>query len=382
MRFGITEIVTTVLLPIFVLIAGLLLKRATSNTTKPAANESPAPTPTQAPAPAPAPAAPAFTYFNCNVRAEMVRGCELAQNNWIVYGEHLTFGLGADGSIQYRVGSRVVWSVSGTGQGRVLRFTEDGRVVILENGTEVFALFPERGPVDKINLGSEGYLFAYNNGARVWNDAFRIDILFPNQSLQANQMLMSPNGQFTTVYQSDGNLVTYHGNTPVWETGTLGKTGSDMHAIMQSDGNFVIYVNGAPVWDTGTTNAASENAVFWIGQDGVNHMTKGHTRFWSSVEGRLINLPPAPALAPAPNPGGSSSLSAKVDAFAAKYNGRWIGTGQCTELFQAYNKEIVGAHMKSWVVMVVPGIFGNVQPTPGGSTTTSLALTLQLKKAM
>lgn len=76
--------------------------------------------------------------------------------------------------------------------------------------------------------------------------------LAPGRSLSPNQSVTSPNGQYTLVYQSDGNLVEYlTGGGPLWATGTNGTcTGT---AIMQSDGNFVIYdCNGTPVWNTGT----------------------------------------------------------------------------------------------------------------------------------
>ena len=78
--------------------------------------------------------------------------------------------------------------------------------------------------------------------------------LAPGQSLSPNQSVTSPNGQYTLVYQSDGNLVEYAtGGGPLWATGTDGTCPGT--AIMQSDGNFVIYdCNGTPVWNTGTWN--------------------------------------------------------------------------------------------------------------------------------
>ena len=71
-------------------------------------------------------------------------------------------------------------------------------------------------------------------------------------------------GNYLLVMQSDGNLALYNGysplntsaQTPVWSTGTNGKTA--VQAVMQADGNFVLYnvLYGAgssnAVWATGT----------------------------------------------------------------------------------------------------------------------------------
>jgi hypothetical protein len=113
------------------------------------------------------------------------------------------------------------------------------------------------------------------------------DQLQMNEGLAADQALTSANGQFTFVYQSDGNLVLYKNyrnqprnalwasNTPgasagscnmqgdgnlvvydaggnaVWASNTDGNPGSRL--ILQDDGNVVIYgPAGNPLWDTGT----------------------------------------------------------------------------------------------------------------------------------
>lgn len=81
------------------------------------------------------------------------------------------------------------------------------------------------------------------------------DRLLPGEFLQASgeERITSTNGLYTTVMQSDGNLVIYH--TPTWRVlGTTDLFNQPVsHAVMQADGNFVIYSpSGRPLWATDT----------------------------------------------------------------------------------------------------------------------------------
>jgi hypothetical protein len=72
-------------------------------------------------------------------------------------------------------------------------------------------------------------------------------------SLQANQSLSSPNGQYQLLMQTDGNLVEYGpGRQVIWNAMTDGNPGA--YATMQSDGNFVVYsAAGTALWNAGTS---------------------------------------------------------------------------------------------------------------------------------
>jgi hypothetical protein len=79
------------------------------------------------------------------------------------------------------------------------------------------------------------------------------NILNPNQSLYVNQFLISPNGKYKLIMQTDGNLVLYrvYDNYALWSSGTAGQAVS--RVIMQGDGNLVIYLtNGRPIWASRT----------------------------------------------------------------------------------------------------------------------------------
>src|SRR5690348_16651097 len=64
-------------------------------------------------------------------------------------------------------------------------------------------------------------------------------VLGAGQRLSPGRYLVSPNGQYTFIMQTDGNLVLYQGTTALWNSGTQGHAGAT--AIMQTDGNLVVY---------------------------------------------------------------------------------------------------------------------------------------------
>src|SRR5262249_35686730 len=78
------------------------------------------------------------------------------------------------------------------------------------------------------------------------------DRLTAAQGLQRDELLTSPNGQFSLVLQQDGNLVlTDQAGQPVWASSTDGRDVS--RATMQEDGNFVLYSStNEPAWAADT----------------------------------------------------------------------------------------------------------------------------------
>jgi hypothetical protein len=73
------------------------------------------------------------------------------------------------------------------------------------------------------------------------------DTLGPGQRLLPGDHLVSNDGAYQLVMQSDGNLVGYASNGAFWASGTANHPGAS--AVMQNDGNFVIYgTNNTPLW--------------------------------------------------------------------------------------------------------------------------------------
>lgn len=69
--------------------------------------------------------------------------------------------------------------------------------------------------------------------------------------LNPGQGINSPNGAYTFIYQTDGNLVLYAGGRPLWASGTWGRGVG--RTVMQGDGNLVVYNgSGQPLWASGT----------------------------------------------------------------------------------------------------------------------------------
>ena len=79
--------------------------------------------------------------------------------------------------------------------------------------------------------------------------------------LAPNQQLVSANGSFRAVMQTDGNFVVYGPSGATWASGTNGKGSGPYMALMQPDGNLVIYANSSncaagtactPTWASNT----------------------------------------------------------------------------------------------------------------------------------
>lgn len=72
-----------------------------------------------------------------------------------------------------------------------------------------------------------------------------------NNTLAANQTLLSTDGSNSLVMQSDGNLVLFHNFKKIWSSNTAGSGAVTLRN--QPDGNLVLYKsNGQAVWGSGT----------------------------------------------------------------------------------------------------------------------------------
>lgn len=106
-----------------------------------------------------------------------------------------------------------------------------------------------------------------------------MDTLNSGTQLLVNQSIASADGQFSLILQSDGNLVLYRGNFPLWASNTVGKPSKN--AIMQADGNFVLYDTSAkPLFSSGT--AGKPGAILKIQNDGNVVVYQGSVPLWST----------------------------------------------------------------------------------------------------
>jgi hypothetical protein len=100
--------------------------------------------------------------------------------------------------------------------------------------------------------------------------AFGADRLLPGQSLGVGESLTSNNGEFTLVYQSDGNVVlyAYYGQgrqEAMWSSDTRGQIPGRF--VMQDDGNLVIY-RGGDNWHVFATNTYVRQSRLILQDDG------------------------------------------------------------------------------------------------------------------
>jgi len=102
--------------------------------------------------------------------------------------------------------------------------------------------------------------------------------LFPGQAIE------SPLCRFRTVFQSDGNLVTYDNQDhPIWWMNHGASLPSDAYAAMQLDGNLVVYASGdQPFWATNTARWAGSGRL--VQQDDGNLVlyNSAGTYMWAS----------------------------------------------------------------------------------------------------
>ena len=106
-----------------------------------------------------------------------------------------------------------------------------------------------------------------------------------NGTLNQGQSLVSPNGQYSAILQSDGNFVVYGPRGSTWSSGTMNK-GAQTLALQGGDGNLVLYrPGGVPVWATGTSSLSPVRLVM---QDDGNVVIYNTTQaLWSIFTGKV-----------------------------------------------------------------------------------------------
>ena len=92
-------------------------------------------------------------------------------------------------------------------------------------------------------------------------------------------VLVSCDGRFNLVMQSDNNLVLYYGSTALWGSNT--QFSGAAYAIMQTDGNFVLYgEGGGGIWSSNT--AGYPGAYLALQNDGNLVVYYGSSALWST----------------------------------------------------------------------------------------------------
>jgi hypothetical protein len=90
----------------------------------------------------------------------------------------------------------------------------------------------------------------------VGNATYAGDHLNAGQVLYSNHYLLSPNGRYALLLQSDGNLVLYNGSW-IWQSNTVGSGANRL--VMQADGNLVMYSSVSWTWQSGSGGSGSSH---------------------------------------------------------------------------------------------------------------------------
>ena len=154
----------------------------------------------------------------------------------------------------------MIWSSNTWGNpGSHLVLQDDGNVVIYR---------PDGAPIWSTNT------WLPTGPAATGND------MQPGQVLDPGGTITSTNGQYSFVYQGDGNLVLYEGGNPLWASNTWGQPVGV--CIMQGDGNLVIYARGGvPIWSSNTWGNPGSHLVLQDDRNVVIYRPDG-TPIWAT----------------------------------------------------------------------------------------------------
>lgn len=98
-------------------------------------------------------------------------------------------------------------------------------------------------------------------------------------SIYGGDYLLSPDGSYKLILQSDGNLVLYYNGGALWASGTTNASGD--HAVLQGDGNFVIYQGGTALWNSHTGGSGGD--VLNVQNDGNVVIYLSNTALWNTA---------------------------------------------------------------------------------------------------
>ncbi len=176
-----------------------------------------------------------------------------------------TFTYQTDGNlVLYDASSRALWSSRTHGRlaGRTI-MQSDGNLVIYGPNNEFVWQSGTTSAGSRLVMQNDGNAVIYRaNGTAAWatgtaQPAQAADGLRAGGVLRPNERIQSPNGRYALIYQTDGNLVLYHGAVPLWHSMTYGRSAGQVR--MESSGALTIYgAAGDRLWSTNTSAAGSE----------------------------------------------------------------------------------------------------------------------------
>jgi hypothetical protein len=136
-------------------------------------------------------------------------------------------------------------------------------------------------------MQNDGNLVLYNARNRpMWSRVYGLasppSIAAPI-SVGAGFSLLSDDGNYRAIFQSDGNLVVYNGvGAPTWGAGTFGYPGSSLRLF--ADGNVLIYsADNTVLWQTSTAQSGGTNRLIMQSDGNLVLYTSTGKPVWNSL---------------------------------------------------------------------------------------------------
>lgn len=204
----------------------------------------------------------------------VVRPAKLAEGDRLLPGQSMCSSNGAyclklheDGNITVLKGDRTLWEseTSNRCSPKHLIMQSDGNLVAYDVRNNPYwashTCDKGTGPF-RLDMQDDGNCVIYQgNGEPTWatdtwktaNVTIKGNSLAAGARLKPNEALCSSNGRFILVFQTDANVVLYHGADPLWASNTWQRC-TPGHLTMQRDGNLVAHDSrGRAYWSTGTS---------------------------------------------------------------------------------------------------------------------------------
>ena len=115
--------------------------------------------------------------------------------------------------------------------------------------------------------------------------AVNIGLLPAGGTLYAGDAIVSPNGAYRLVMQTDGNLVEYGPRGAIWATYTSGAT----RFVNQTDGNEVLYGATGAVWASGTNGRGPAHLIVQDDGNAVAYSDTSAAAVWTTYTNGGVN---------------------------------------------------------------------------------------------
>lgn len=233
-------------------------------------------------------------------------------------GQHFYFQ--GDGNLVIYGNNGALWnSRTDTQTKGFLQMQDDGNLVLYTAANS--AVWSSKDGVIRLNAAQlpppSPYISCTSYGAAVGVNT--------NFVASSNQCLVSPNGRYAFVFQSDGNAVVYDKTTAIWAKPNLIAAGRLLS--FQADGNLVIYnSNGSVAWAAGTNG---KNAEILQMQDDGNLViyASGGKALWAS-KNATTTTPAKPATPATPTqPAQPAPVKNQYKPVITNLNAKYLACG-------------------------------------------------------